>query len=44
MKYAGKGFLSVALALVAGIAILFVSVLRERLFFWKRERYKDVRR
>ena len=34
----------VLLALVAGIAILFVSVLRERLFFWKRERYKDVRR
>jgi hypothetical protein len=32
------------LALTAGVAILFVSVLRERLFFWKRERYKDVRR
>ena len=32
------------LALIAGVAILFVSVLRERLFFWKRERYKDLRR
>jgi anti-sigma factor RsiW len=38
-------FLKVSLlALTAGVAILFVSVLRERLFFWKRERYKDVRR
>jgi predicted anti-sigma-YlaC factor YlaD len=38
-------FLKVTLlALITGIAILFVSVLRERLFFWKRERYKDVRR
>ncbi len=32
------------LALVAGLAILFVSILRERLYFRKRERYKDVRR
>lgn len=32
------------LALVAGLAILFVSVLRERMYFWKRDRYKDVRR
>jgi len=32
------------LALIAGVVILFVSVLRERLYFWKRERYKDVRR
>ena len=32
------------LALLAGLAILFVSVLRERLFFWKKDRYKDVRR
>jgi predicted anti-sigma-YlaC factor YlaD len=32
------------LALVAGAAILFVSVLRERLYFWKKDRYKDVRR
>jgi predicted anti-sigma-YlaC factor YlaD len=32
------------LVLVAGLAILFVSVLRERLFFWRRDRYRDVRR
>jgi predicted anti-sigma-YlaC factor YlaD len=32
------------LALIAGLAILFVSVLRERIYFWKRDRYKDVRR
>jgi len=32
------------LALVIGLAILFVSVLRERLYFWKKDRYKDVRR
>ena len=32
------------LALIAGLAILFVSVLRERLYFWQRDRYKDVRR
>ncbi len=32
------------LALLVGLAILFVSVLRERLYFWKRDRYKDVRR
>ncbi len=32
------------LALIAGLAILFVSVLRERLHFWQRDRYKDVRR
>ena len=32
------------LALLTGLAILFVSVLRERIFFWKRDRYKDVRR
>lgn len=32
------------LALIAGLAILFVSVVRERLYFWKRGRYKDVRR
>ena len=38
-------FLKVALlALIVGIAILFVSVVRERCYFWKRERYKDVRR
>ncbi len=32
------------LALVGGLAILFVSVLRERIYFWSRDRYKDVRR
>ena len=32
------------LALQAGLAILFVSVLRERLYFWKKDRYRDVRR
>ncbi|MBP8302989.1 MAG: zf-HC2 domain-containing protein [Phycisphaerae bacterium] len=32
------------LTLVAGVGVLFVSVARERLYFWKRERYKDVRR
>lgn len=31
-------------ALVVGLAILFVSVLRERVFFWGKDRYKDVRR
>ncbi len=30
--------------LVAGLAILFVSVLREKLYFRKKDRYKDVRR
>ena len=32
------------LVFIVGLAILFVSVLRERIFFWKRDRYKDVRR
>jgi len=32
------------LALVLGLAILFVSALRERLFFWSKDRYRDVRR
>jgi predicted anti-sigma-YlaC factor YlaD len=32
------------LVLLAGLAILFVSVLRERIFFWTSDRYKDVRR
>ena len=30
--------------LIIGLAILLVSVLRERLYFWKKDRYKDVRR
>lgn len=32
------------LILLAGLAILFVSVLRERCFFWKRDKYKNIRR
>ncbi len=32
------------LVLIAGLAILFVSVLRERVYFWKKDRYRDVRR
>lgn len=32
------------LALLGGLVVLFVSVLRERIFFWSRDRYKDVRR
>jgi len=32
------------LAFIVGLAILFVSVLRERLYLRKRNRYKDVRR
>jgi len=34
----------VLLALIAGLAVLFVSILRERLYFWKKDRYRDVRR
>ncbi len=30
--------------LIVGVAILFVSVLRERMYFRKKDRYKDVRR
>ncbi len=30
--------------LLASLAVLFVSVLRERLFFWRHDRYRDVRR
>jgi predicted anti-sigma-YlaC factor YlaD len=30
--------------LILGLSILFTSVLRERLYFWQRDRYKDVRR
>ena len=32
------------LVLLVGLAILFVSVLRERIFFWSKDRYKNVRR
>jgi len=38
-------FLKVTLViLLIGLAILFVSVLRERLYFWQKDRYKNVRR
>ena len=32
------------LALLAGLAILFISVVRERAYFWTKDRYRDVRR
>ena len=32
------------LALIVGLAILFVSVLRERIYFWSKDRYRNVRR
>ena len=32
------------LALIAGLAILLVSVSRERLHFWQKDRYRNVRR
>ena len=32
------------LLLIIGLAILFISILRERLFIQKKDRYKDVRR
>jgi predicted anti-sigma-YlaC factor YlaD len=40
----GLGLKLGLLALIAGLAILFVSAIRERLFFWSKDRYKDVRR
>lgn len=30
--------------LIIGLAILLVSVIRERLYFWKKDRYKNVQR
>jgi len=32
------------LALIVGLAILFVSILRERIYFWSKDRYRNVRR
>jgi predicted anti-sigma-YlaC factor YlaD len=32
------------LVLIVGLAILFISVLRERLHFWQKDRYRNVRR
>ncbi len=34
----------VMLAFLLGLSILFVSVLRERIFFWSKDRYRNVRR
>jgi anti-sigma factor RsiW len=38
------GLKCILLVLIVGLSILFVSVLRERFFFWKRDRYRDIRR
>jgi hypothetical protein len=32
------------LALILGLAVLFVSVLRERVYLWSKDRYRNVRR
>ena len=40
----GLGLKAGLIVLIAGLAILFVSVARERLHFWSKDRYKDVRR
>ena len=32
------------LALIVGLAILLVSALRERIYFWNKDRYRNVRR
>jgi hypothetical protein len=32
------------IALIVGLAILIVSVLRERMYFWSKDRYRNVRR
>ena len=40
----GLFFKIAMVTLIAGLAILFVSVLRERIFFWSKDRYKNVRR
>jgi len=32
------------LALILGLAVLFVSVARERIYFWSKDRYRNVRR
>ncbi len=32
------------LALITGIAVLFISALRERLFVWKSDKYREVKR
>ena len=40
----GLGLKAGLIVLIVGLAILFVSVARERLHFWSKDRYKDVRR
>ncbi len=40
----GLGLKAGLIALIVGLAILFVSAARERLHFWSKDRYKDVRR
>ena len=40
----GFGLKAGLIALIVGLAILFVSAARERLHFWSKDRYKDVRR
>jgi predicted anti-sigma-YlaC factor YlaD len=40
----GLGLKAGLIALIVGLAILFVSAARERLYFWTKDRYKDVRR
>ncbi len=40
----GLGLKVGLIALIVGLAILFVSAARERLHFWSKDRYKDVRR
>ncbi len=38
-------FVKIALlTLIAGLAVLFVSIFRERLYFWNKDRYRNVRR
>lgn len=38
-------FVKIALlALITGLAVLFVSIVRERLYFWNKDRYRNVRR
>ena len=32
------------IGIIAGVALLLVSIIRERLWFYKKDRYKDVRR
>ena len=40
----GFGLKAGLIVLIVGLAILLVSAARERLHFWSKDRYKDVRR